>query len=52
MKRIDDKVKFEYRSEVQSILNVLAQWREEHNDVENEDVDKLLQMLDYMDMCW
>lgn len=50
MKQIDDKIKFEDRSEIRSVLAALQEWQENHEP--DEDVQRMIQMLDYMEMCW
>lgn len=48
-----DTIKFEYRSEVDSIECALAEWLEQHkDDSKAEDVRKMIDLLDVMYMSW
>lgn len=48
-----DTIKFEYRSEVDNIECVLAEWLEQHKgDAKAEDVRKMIDLLDVMYMSW
>jgi hypothetical protein len=50
MRNIDDMIQFEDRSEIHAILCALEEWQKVHTPDEN--VLRMIRMLDYMDMVW
>ena len=50
MRHIEDMIQFEDRSEIHAILCALEDWQKDHTPDEN--VLRLIRMLDYMDMVW
>lgn len=53
MKRIMDKVQFEYRAEVQEMMNVLEKYVDAYpKEKDNQTVKQFYNFLDVMDMEW
>ena len=50
MKRNSDTIQFEYRSEIRSIISALEETLKK--EPENQDVKRLYDLLDVMDMEW
>ena len=50
MKRNSDTIQFEYRSEIRSIMSALEETLKK--DPENQDIKRLYDLLDIMDMEW
>ena len=52
MQRSVDKITFESRREIYNIINALDVFLEEHQEVEKQDIERLRDLLDVMEMEW
>ena len=53
MKRNMDTIQFEYRKEVEEIINVISKYVEQNpEEKNNETLKRLYDLLDIMDMEW
>ncbi len=53
MKRLSDHILFEYRSEIEELLEVIDKYvKQNPSEKNNEVLKRFYYLLDDMDMCW
>lgn len=52
MKKQMDKIQFEYRAEIEDVMDAIKKYKKAYPQETNETVERLFGLLDVMDMEW